>query len=539
MLKPKSPQESFYGSYLYDRIVPVDHLLRKINQVVDFSFAGQILNDRYHPPIGRPAEAPEFMLRLCLLQYIYGDSDRQVVENARLNLAYKYFLGLAVDAEVPDYTTVSYFRAQRLGEEKFEAVLDQIIRQCIDKGLVKGKRQIIDSTHIRGNITLSSITGLVRKCRENALKTIEKQDRRVAESLGLTDIQNAKKAKFTSAEEGLQKEIEAAGELLDSVTAELRARRISPTEELQKDLGLLEKAVADREEHAKDKLLSPVDPDARMGKKTSSTWPGYKAHIIMEEETGIITGVETTPANATDGSQLQPMLKEQEETHSLKPQELTADKAYDWGENLESLANNKTIANIALSKQVNHRNGAGYFTVDDFLYDPENIKLMCPAGHISTKCYNEVLYNYQLNKPGYAFRFRPSWCNVCLLKPKCVKNKQGRRIYISHYEPYFRQARERFASEEGKQAYRNRYKIEQKVADLTRYCGLRRCRYRGLGRAHIHTLLATIVCNIKRMVKLLWGKPDNYYLESSVAIQTARTGLKSKATTLKNEANMT
>jgi len=517
MLKPKSPQESFFGSYLYDRIVPVDHLLRKINQVVDFSFVRQILQDRYHPDIGRPAEDPEFMLRLCLLQYIYGDSDRQAVENARLNLAYKYFLGLAVDAEVPDYTTISYFRAQRLGEEKFRSVLEQIVRQCIDKGLVKGNRQIIDSTPIRANITLSSLTGLVRKCRENILKTIEKQDTRIAAKLGLKELQNTKQVKFASTGEGLQKEIEAAGKLLDSVTAELRAKRITPTEELQKDLGLLEKAVADREEHAKDKLLSPVDPDARMGKKTSSTWPGYKAHIIIEEETGIITGVETTQANTTDGSQLQPMLKEQAETHSINPKELTADKAYDWGENLESLGNNQTIANIALSKQVNHRNGAGYFTVDDFLYDPENIKLMCPAGHISTNCYNEILYNYQLNKPGYAFRFRPSWCNVCPLKPKCVKNKQGRRIYISYYEPYFRQARERLATEEGKQAYRNRYKIEQKVADLTRYCGLRRCRYRGLGRAHIHTLLATTVCNIKRMVKLLWGKPDNYYLESSVA----------------------
>jgi transposase len=513
MLKPKSPQESFFGSYLYDRIVPVDHLLRKINQVVDFSFAGQIINDRYHPHIGRPAEAPEFMLRLCLLQYIYGDSDRQVVENARLNLAYKYFLGLAVDAEVPDYTTISYFRAQRLGEEKFQLVLEQIVRQCIDKGLVKGNRQIIDSTHIRANITLSSITGLVRKCRENVLKTVEKQDRRVAESLGLTDLQNAKKAKFTSAEEGLQKEIEAAGELLDSVTAELRASRLSPTEELKKDLGLLEKAVADREENAKDKLVSPVDPDARQGKKTSTTWPGYKAHIVMEEETGIITGVETTPANATDGSQLKPLLEEQEKVHSLKPQELTADKAYDWGENLEALANNQTIANIALSK-VNHRNGVGYFTVDDFLYDPENVKLMCPAGHISTSCYSEILYN---NKSGYAFQFKPSLCNTCPLKAKCIKNNKGRRVYISYYEPYFRLARERLATEEGKQAYRNRYKIEQKVADLTRYCGLRRCRYRGLDRAGIHTLLATIVCNIKRMVKLLWGKPDNYYLESPVA----------------------
>ena len=513
MLKAKSPQESFYGSYLYDRIVPVDHLLRKMNQVVDFSFARQILNDRYSPKIGRPAEDPEFMLRLCLLQYIYGDSDRAVVENARLNLAYKYFLGLAVDAEVPDYTTVSYFRAQRLGEEKFRAVLEQIVRQCIDKGLVKGKRQIIDSTPVIANITLSSLTGLVRKCRENVLKTISKQDTGIAERLGLKELQDAGSVKFASPEEGLQKEVETAGQLLDSVTAELREKRVSPTEELQKDLELLGKAVADREERAKDKLLSPVDPDARMGKKTQKLWPGYKAHLIMEEETGIITGVETTPANATDGSQLKPMLEEQEEVHSLKPQELTADKAYDWGENLELLDNNKTIANISLSKQVN-RNGAGYFTVDDFLYDPENIKLMCPAGHISTSCYSEILYN---NKPGYAFQFKPSLCNTCPLKGKCVKNKQGRRVYISYYEPYFRLARERLATEEGKQAYRNRYKIEQKVADLTRYCRLRRCRYRGLGRAEIHTLLATTVCNIKPMVKLLWGKSDNYYLESPVA----------------------
>jgi transposase len=513
MLKPKSPQESFYGSYLYDRIVSIDHLLRKINQVVDFSFAKQILQDKYHPDIGRPAEDPEFMLRLCLLQYLYGDSDRQVVENARLNLAYKYFLGLAVDAEVPDYTTISYFRTQRLGEEKFQLVLEQIVRQCIDKGLVKGKRQIIDSTHVIANISSSSITGLVRKCRENVLKTIKKQDSKIAERLGLKELQNAEQVKFASPEEGLQKEVEAAGELLDNVTDKLKTKQISPNEELKKDLELLEKVVADREEHAKDKLLSPVDPDARMGKKTNKNWPGYKAHIVMEEETGIITGVETTPANATDGSQLKPMLKEQEEVYSLTPQELSGDKAYDWGENLESLADNKTIANIALSKNVNHRN-EGYFSVDDFLYDSENIKLMCPAGHISTNCYSEILYN---NKSGYAFQFKASLCNTCPLKTKCVKNKEGRRIYISYYEPYFRLARERLATEEGKNAYRNRSKIEQKVADLTRYCGLRRCRYRGLGRAHIHTLLATTVCNIKRMVKLLWGKPDNYFFESPAA----------------------
>ncbi len=107
MLKPRSPQASFYGSYLYDKIVPADHLLRKINQTVDFSFVNDLVKDRYTPNFGRPAEDPEFMLRLCLLQYLYGDSDRQVIENAAMNLGYKYFLGLAIDEEVPDATTFS------------------------------------------------------------------------------------------------------------------------------------------------------------------------------------------------------------------------------------------------------------------------------------------------------------------------------------------------------------------------------------------------------------------------------------------------
>ena len=406
MLKPKSPQESFYGSYLYDRIVPIDHLLRKINQVVDFSFAGEILKDRYNPAIGRPAEDPEFLLRLCLFQYLYGDSDRQVVENARLNLAYKYFLGLAVDAEVPDYTTVSYFRAQRLGEEKFRAGLRPgraaVYRQRAGQGEAADHR--LDSGDCQHILKQPQRPGekVPGKCAEDCGKA-GYQNSGEAGSKGTTERQRG--TNLTPAKRRCRKRSKRPVKLLDGVTAELKAKKIKPTEELQKDLGLLEKAVADRGEHAKDKLISPVDPDARTGKKTSTTWPGYKAHIVMEEETGIITEVATTPANATDGSQLQPLLEEQEEVHSLRPQELTADKAYDWGENLESLASNNTIANIALTKQVNHRS-AGYFTVDDFLYDPENIKLMCPAGHISTNCYKEVLNDYPPNKPGYAFQFR-------------------------------------------------------------------------------------------------------------------------------------
>src|SRR5271157_2893371 len=246
MLKLKSPQESFYGSYLYDKIVPVDHLLRKINQVVDFSFVNELVKDRYTPDFGRPAEDPEFMLRLCLLQYLYGDSDREVIENARMNLGYKYFLGLAVDAEPPDDTTISCFRAQRLGEEKFRMVFEKIVQQCKDKGLVKSKRQIIDSTHIIADMAVTSLTGLIKMCRRNVLRTIHQQKPEIADKLGLKDLLVTKQDKFCRKEDNLENEIELAEKLLDGVTQELKEKQIVVTPEIQKDLSLLEKAVADR-----------------------------------------------------------------------------------------------------------------------------------------------------------------------------------------------------------------------------------------------------------------------------------------------------
>ncbi len=81
-------------------------------------------------------------------------------------------------------------------------------------------------------------------------------------------------------------------------------------------------------------------------------------------------------------------------------------------------------------------------------------------------------------------------------------------MHISVYDSYYQQMKTRMESEQGKEVYRNRYKIEHKVADLARYCGMRRCRYRGLDKAKIHTLLSATVSNIKRMARLLWKEPE-------------------------------
>lgn len=505
MLKPRSPQESFYGSYLYDKIVPQNHLLRKINQVVDFSFVNELVKDRYTPDFGRPAEDPEFMLRLCLLQYLYGDSDREVIGNARINLAYKYFLGLAVDEDVPDDTTICCFRVQRLGEEKFRQIFEQVVRQCIDKGLVKGKSQIIDSTHIIADIAINSLTGLIKLCRQNVLNTIEKQDCKIAKKLGLEETQFTQQDKYSRKEDNLEEEIDQAKALLDSVTKELKQDHIGASPELIKDLGLLEKAVADRAEGAEDRLVSPVDPDARSGKKTSKRWAGYKGHLLAEEESEIITAVETTPANKADGNQLPILLKQQKEAHSLEPEKLSADKAYGSGFNLELLESQHITGYISLIDKYN-RCGADLFSQPDFKYDKDNDTLTCPTGCVATHSKKDLVNIGDHYRKGIIFQFTRRQCGNCELKALCFRGDSaihGRAVRVSHYDHYYLQMQERLTSEEGKEAYRNRYKIEHKVADLARYCGMRRCRYRGLERAKIHTLLSAIASNVKRMARLL------------------------------------
>jgi hypothetical protein len=252
-----------------------------------------------------------------------------------------------------------------------------------------------------------------------------------------------------------------------------------------------------------------VDPDARSGKKTGKSWAGYKGHLIVEEESEIITAVETTPANQEDGRQLPHLLKQQEQAHDLEPEELSGDKAYGTGVNLEILESRQITGYVSIKEKYNP-NGADLFTQDDFQYDPLQDTLTCPAGWVVTGHQPDVVITEKMRRAGIVFNFKHDQCSNCELKTRCYPGKSkvhGRQVHLSVYEPYYWEMKERMESEAGKEVYRNRYKIEHKVADLARYCGMRRCRYQGLVKARIHTLLSATVSNIKRMARLLWQPP--------------------------------
>lgn len=137
-------------SLLYNKI-PENHILKIIISVVDFSFINKLLKDSYCKNFGRPAKEPELMCKLLFLQHLYNLSDEKVIEEANLNLAFMYFLGINPEDELPDKSLLSKFRTLRLQESTLDDIITEIVRQCVEKDIIKGTGVSIDATHIEAN----------------------------------------------------------------------------------------------------------------------------------------------------------------------------------------------------------------------------------------------------------------------------------------------------------------------------------------------------------------------------------------------------
>lgn len=135
-----------------DDFVPQDHLLRQIDQLVDFSFIYQKVAHLYSP-FGRRSIDPVLLMKMLLVGYLYGiDSERKLEEEVRLNIAYRWFLGLDLESPIPDHSTFSQNRRRRFKDNTtFQEIFDHVVRLCIEKGIVTGKVIVTVSTHIKAS----------------------------------------------------------------------------------------------------------------------------------------------------------------------------------------------------------------------------------------------------------------------------------------------------------------------------------------------------------------------------------------------------
>src|SRR5271155_4317275 len=153
MLKKPEVQQRELELVSIEALVPERHLLRKIDSAVDFGFIHERVKHLYCEDNGRPALEPVVLFKLLLLGYLYGvRSERQLMREVEVNVAYRWFLGLRLRDKVPDASTLSQNRRRRFAESTiYQEIFDEIVLLAMKKGLASGTVLYTDSTHLKAN----------------------------------------------------------------------------------------------------------------------------------------------------------------------------------------------------------------------------------------------------------------------------------------------------------------------------------------------------------------------------------------------------
>lgn len=153
MLRSNREKQQAYEFVSIEELVPQDHLLRKVDKYIDFSFIDEKVRPLYCADNGRPAIDPVVLFKMIFLGYFYGiRSERQLEREIQTNVAYRWFLGLGLTDKVPDHTTISWNRRTRFKDTNiFQDIFDEIVLQAIQHRMVGGRVLVSDSTHVKAN----------------------------------------------------------------------------------------------------------------------------------------------------------------------------------------------------------------------------------------------------------------------------------------------------------------------------------------------------------------------------------------------------
>lgn len=490
MLYSAKQMSASFHAELYN-FIPEDHLLKKIHGIVDFSFIHELVKSSYCVYYGRPANEPELLFRLLFLQVLYNLSDERMIQEAQVNLAYKWFVGVNPEDSLPDASQLSRFRNHRLGVSQVEDVLKQIVGQCIDKGLIKSKAIIMDATHTHAATQRQQPLDVLREAAKRLFRVVVKRHPKLEKKLPpLPKV----KSEQADAEKVMLRYLAELGQTVEELLPDHEGA-VSDKIQIAKEI------VEDERLLANKGIRSVVDPDARFGwKSNTKSFFGYKEHLAMTEEE-IVTAVEVTPGTSDDGKQLSTLLAQSKE-NGIKVEEIIADKAYSGKENLAEMKK-EGIQPVVPLHPIVHSGGERQ---EGFDYNKDADFVVCPAGQHSTR--RAVQGSKESGKSrSLVFYFDVEKCKACPLREGCYKPGSKSKTYsIRIIAEHFKEQIEFEFSDTFKERIKRRPIIEHKNAEMKRFHGMATAKYRGLFRMRIQAYLTAFVVNVKRMVRLIEQK---------------------------------
>lgn len=439
-------QEQLFYAFNLDEAVPDDHLVRKIAAVLDLSWLYSELEPHYSHT-GRPSIDPELMVRMLIVGYVFAiRSERQLVREVQVNLAYHWFCGLGLEDKVPDHSAFSRARNKRFRHsDLLRAVFERIVADCIKEQLVGGEGFAVDASLIEAD---------ANKCR--------------------------------------------------ALTGSEWSKNIDPKtvgRSVKDYLATLDDAAYGAASPVTPKFVAPSDPAAQWtGAQKSKAIFAYADNYLIDTQHGIIMDVAATRAiRQAEVGASRTMLERTEERFGIKPKWLAGDTAYGSADNLHFLVDQKGIAPhvpvIDMSKRAD-----GTFSREEFIYDDDQDLYVCPNGKV-------VARSSRKRKPRsddmISYFARVADCRDCPLKPRCCPKSPSRKITRHIHEASRDVARAIAKTEAYEETRRQRKKVEMAFAHLKRILKMGRLRLRGPTGVQDEFTLAAIAQNLRKMAKLM------------------------------------
>ena len=443
-------RQTGYEIVLLDELVPQDHLLRKVDRAVDFSFIHDLCKPLYAENIGRPAVEPELLFRMLLLGYLYGiKSEVKLAEAVNENIAFKWFLRLRLTEKGPDHATISANRVRRFRDNDIaEQIFNEILRQCIARGLVGGQILYTDSTHI--------------KAKANKHRKV------------LVTVTETPKA--------YMEELDAQVDL---------DRRVLGKKPFDHDHDDDDPPPGGGE---KTRMQSTTDPDA--GQQTREGKPDgfhYSEHRTVDSKCNVIVNVHVEPANVNDMTPMPEILNEIAARLGHLPKYMGLDAGYHSAQTAHLLVSRRIQGVIGHRR---HTHAGEHFGKYRFKYNPEYDFYTCPE--------HQRLYWKTTTRQGYRQYFSDSRvCQNCPRRNECFAAGSKRRVVERHvWQDDLDDIAAFTRTPNGQRLYNWRKEtIERSFAEAKENHGLRFARMLGIQNMREQCFLTATVQNIKRLVR--------------------------------------
>ncbi|MEC2133443.1 IS1182 family transposase [Brevibacillus centrosporus] len=442
MLRSNKDKQTAYEFVSIEQLVPQDHMLRKIDKYIDFSFILEKVRPYYCEDNGRPAIDPLVLFKMIFLGYFYGiRSERRLEQEIQTNVAYRWFLGLGLTDRVPDHSTISLNRRVRFKDSTiFQDIFDEIVLQAIGHRMVGGRMLISDSTHVKANANKNKYT------KEQVLQNTKSYMDELNAAVEIDRKNNGKKALKPEKEVVEQKEVK----------------------------------------------VSTTDPDSgymvREGKPEGFF---YLDHRTVDAKYNLITDVYVTPGNVHDSIPYLHRLERQTERFGFKVEAVALDSGYLTNPICNKLKEKNIFAVIAHRR---YHPTQGLFHKWQFTYNSETNSYLCPQNH-------ELPYSTTDRKGYRHYKSNPEVCKTCPFLSKCTRSKNHRKVVTRHvWEDSKDWVRTNRLSKSGKKLYKRRKEtIERSFADAKQLHGFRYCRLRGLHNVSEQALMTATVQNMKKI----------------------------------------